>query len=186
MYEDIFTYDPHGEPFQHFVVIQGALVSITWEAYHEVNHGATLFAGEHSPALYSRPVKCQPNVVQFVVKDADALILVYDVSNRASFEALNSFYEAALPVLADLPTPRRKEATSGRRKPVAVLAHKADLPREEWLVGSEEGRWFAEGIGARFWEGSAKENTGLSEMTMSIMESILWNRAMGEEMAKAN
>jgi len=78
-------------------------------------------------------------------------ILVYDVRNRESFEALKDYWYERL-------------KQSGEENMVfGVAGNKCDLFREE-KVSEEEGKNFAESIGAIFYLTSCKESIGIDDL----------------------
>ena len=84
-------------------------------------------------------------------KDSNAILLVYDETDEDSFNELkNCWYELVKNLCCIL----------------AVVANKCDLSDKK--VKEEDGKKFAESIGAMFFEISAKENIGISNMFEKI------------------
>jgi small GTP-binding protein len=75
-------------------------------------------------------------------KNSDIVILVYDITNKKSFEELNYWYESAQKIL-------------GNDFMVGVIGNKSDLFTQE-EVTEDEGKKYAEKIGAKFKLTSAK------------------------------
>eukprot|EP00826_Nyctotherus_ovalis_P054798 TRINITY_DN7208_c0_g1_i5.p1 TRINITY_DN7208_c0_g1~~TRINITY_DN7208_c0_g1_i5.p1 ORF type:complete len:231 (-),score=65.21 TRINITY_DN7208_c0_g1_i5:124-816(-) len=105
-------------------------------------------------------------------RDADAALLVYDISNRGSFEDLSEW-------LKELNDKAPKEIL------MYIVANKADLVENE-AVTLEEGRKFAEEHNATFKMTSAKDNTGIKDVFSSIPVSLgLFVKERMEEQSKA-
>ena len=84
-------------------------------------------------------------------KDSNAILLVYDETDEDSFNELkNCWYELVKNLGCIL----------------AVVANKCDLSDKK--VKEEDGKKYAESIGAMFFEISAKENIGISNMFEKI------------------
>ena len=94
-------------------------------------------------------------VSKIFTKDAKALILIYDVTNENSFKELKDFWYA-------------NNKNYGAK--FFVVANKCDL--EDKKVKDEEGKAFAESIGADFFSISAKNNIGLSQLFERIGEVL--------------
>ena len=90
-------------------------------------------------------------------RDVQGAILVYDVTSRSSFNALDSWIE---------------EATAhGAKEPiVTVVANKTDKkPRE---VSEAEGRAWANHHGMLFAEASAKDGTGVHQLFEALFAKV--------------
>lgn len=148
-----------------------------------------------------------PAYFQMMLQEADGVILAYSVSSRASFDELVRILDLYQSVHDDENTTVRKErkksvmSSAYRRilnlsrstseedntncvkketRPIMLVACKVDLPPEEWEVSAEDGRQFADSIGADFVETSSKEGTGVQEMEEKIVRSTFayrWNRS---------
>ena len=91
------------------------------------------------------------SLAKIFYKDSKAILLVYDETNEDSFNELkNSWYEQVKNLGCIL----------------AVVANKCDLSDKK--VKEEDGKKYAESIGAMFFEISAKENIGISNMFEKI------------------
>ena len=91
------------------------------------------------------------SLAKIFYKDANAILLVYDETDEDSFNELkNCWYELGKNLGCIL----------------AVVANKCDLSDKK--VKEEDGKKFAESIGAMFFEISAKENIGISNMFEKI------------------
>ena len=91
-------------------------------------------------------------------QDAAAAILVYDITNRASFEGI-VFWMTEL----------KAKAPDGIR--ITIAANKSDLVEQE-VVHSSEAQKFAEENNAFFKLTSAKDGAGIREMFLGIATSL--------------
>ena len=91
---------------------------------------------------------------------ADGHLLVYSVSDRASFEALPNMHlqVAFLPDVEDRPT--------------VVAANKTDLDPQHHVVSRADGEAFASEINAPFFETSAKMNINVDAAFHQLVRSI--------------
>lgn len=89
------------------------------------------------------------------MQNKDALILAYSVEKKENFHALEKFYQNV------------KNYDPNNVTPKMVIANKVDLRRR--MVTTEEGNAFAESIGARYFETSAKMNTNINEMFVQLI-----------------
>jgi len=95
-------------------------------------------------------------------KDSQGAILVYDVSNRASFEALDYWMEEL-----------RNEVTNKSEADsivVCVCANKSDLRR---AVDESEGRLWADQHGFHFFEVSALNGDNVNEMFEALFQGVV-------------
>ena len=88
-------------------------------------------------------------------KDANAAVLVYDITRKISFEELQNYWfeqikESAPPNII-----------------VVIVANKSDLINEE-EVDEETARNFSNEIGAFFFSASAKNSTGINDIFLQI------------------
>ena len=87
-------------------------------------------------------------------KDSNAILLVYDETDEDTFNELKNFWYEQVKDLGQI---------------LAVVANKCDLSDKK--VKEEDGKKYAESIGAMFFEISAKENIGISNMFEKIAEA---------------
>lgn len=85
-------------------------------------------------------------------------MLVYDVSDRESFEELDGWIAEAI-----------KFGCNPREVPIALCANKIDKKR---LVGEEEGRQFATSRGMSYFETSANTGQSVSDMFDFLFKAI--------------
>jgi len=91
------------------------------------------------------------SLTKFFYKDAAVAILVYDVTNRNSFESMKNFWYGQI------------QDFGSKNIILGVAGNKCDMYEKE-EVNENEGKEFAESIGAFFEITSAKNNTGINEL----------------------
>ena len=94
------------------------------------------------------------SLAKIFYKDSNAILLVYDETDEDSFNELKNFWYEQVKDLGQI---------------LAVVANKCDLSDKK--VKEEDGKKYAESIGAMFFEISAKENIGISNMFEKIAEA---------------
>ena len=95
------------------------------------------------------------NISKIFFKDAKAVILVYDSTNEKSFKELKEYWYNQVKDLKQV---------------LAIVANKCDLAEKK--VKDEEGKEFADSVGAIFASVSAKENIGITELIQKVGEAI--------------
>ena len=93
-------------------------------------------------------------LTKFFYKDAAGCILVYDITKRKTFENLKNYWYQQL------------KENAAKNIVIGIAGNKSDLYEEE-EVKEDEGREFAEQIGAVFELTSAQNNTGINELFLS-------------------
>lgn len=96
-------------------------------------------------------------------KDTQAAILVYDVTNRASFESLDAWLQE---MRNEIGQPQKMDNII-----FFVCANKVD--RGNRMVDNTEGRIWAEGKGFQYFETSAASGEGVNDMFQAIFNSLL-------------
>ena len=96
------------------------------------------------------------SLARIFFKVAKAVILVYDSTNEKSFKEPKEFWYNQVKDIKQLV--------------IAVAANKCDLAEKK--VKDEEGKEFADSIGAIFASISAKENIGITELVQKVVEAI--------------
>ena len=99
------------------------------------------------------------SLAKIFYKDAKAVILVYDVTNKKSFDEMKDYWYEQIKQLGD------KDII------IAIAANKSDL-YEEKQVENEEGEKFATEIGAIFASTSAKNDSGIQALFENIGQKI--------------
>ena len=89
-------------------------------------------------------------------KSAKAVVLVFDMNNRASFDTLTDWVNEA-------------DSSIGKRVPYVLCGNKCDLPHE---VCEEEARDFASEIDAPFIMTSAKDGTNIADIFKTTAEQV--------------
>ena len=99
-------------------------------------------------------------IARMYYSDAKAVILVYDITNKKSFEEIKNYWYLQV-------------VEKGASDVIfALAANKSDLFQER-AVTDEEGKKFAEEIGAIFSETSAKNDSGINELFEHIGKKII-------------
>ena len=102
------------------------------------------------------------------MKGAKIALLVYDITNKESFNNLNEFYKQVCDI-------------NGRDKLIiGVVGNKNDL-YEERAVEEEEGKKYAEEIKASFFETSAKDHETIENLFLDICEQFIKNDGNNKE-----
>jgi small GTP-binding protein len=98
-------------------------------------------------------------LAQMYYRDCQVAILVYDCTNKQSYENLKNWY-------VEICDKGPKDVI------LAVVGNKADL-KEAKLIAEEEGKGFATDRRAIFAETSAKENQGVVELFNRISDELI-------------
>ena len=99
-------------------------------------------------------------IAKIYYKEARAVILVYDITDESSFNEMKEYWYEQVKLFA------RKDVI------FAVAANKNDLD-EERKISDEEGRKFANEIGAIFASTSAKNASGMQALFDNVGQKIL-------------
>ena len=91
-------------------------------------------------------------------KDASVVILVYNITIRKTFESLKNYYYPLI------------QQNCPKNIILAVAANEVHLYENEEIC-ENEGRAFADSIGAYFESVSAKHNTGIPELFMTVVKN---------------
>ena len=98
-----------------------------------------------------------------VIKNSDAVILVYAINDLLSFKALDQWLS------------KLNETVDISKKPIIILGNKADVLDEERKVSFEEGKNYADSKGYHFYETSAKTGQNIKEAFDDIFEQLYQN-----------
>ena len=96
-----------------------------------------------------------------VIKDCDAVMLVYAVDDKKSFLDLNNWL-TRISNISDL-----------SKKPIIIVGNKADIT-DKREVKYEEGKKFAEEKGHKFFETSAKTGEGIKEAFNELFDKLFY------------
>ena len=94
-----------------------------------------------------------------LMKGAEGIILMYDVTKRKTFESITEWVESI------------KEA-KGENFPVVLIGNKCDL-NEEREIDKEEGENEAKNNGYLFFETSNKDGTNVEEATIALISKVV-------------
>ena len=95
-----------------------------------------------------------------VIKNSDAVILVYAIDNRNSFNALDQWLN------------KLNDTIDISKKPIMIIGNKSDIENEKRVVTYEEGKKYADEKGYHFYETSAKNNVNITEAFNDIFEQL--------------
>ena len=98
-----------------------------------------------------------------VIKNSDAVILVYAINDVNSFKALDQWLS------------KLNETTDISKKPIIIVGNKCDVEDGERQVTIEEGKNYAENKGYHFYETSAKTGQNIQEAFNDIFEQLYQN-----------
>ena len=108
------------------------------------------------------------SLTKFFYKDAAVAILVYDVTNRKSFESMKNFWYGQI------------QDFGSKNIILGVAGNKCDMYEKE-EVNENEGKEFAESIGAFFEITSAKNNTGINELFETASNKFVYPNGNSNE-----
>ncbi len=94
-----------------------------------------------------------------VIKNSDAVILVFSVSDKTSLSNLNIWLSKII------------DTSDLSKKPIIIVGNKADIT-EGRQVKYEEGKQFAEEKGYKYFETSAKTGEGIKEAFNEIINQL--------------
>jgi len=94
-------------------------------------------------------------------RDANGALLVYDITDRDSFNKVQTWVKELRKML-------------GKDVTLAIAGNKCDLERSR-VVSIEEAEQYAETVGAKHYSTSAKLNKGLEELFLDLTKRMLAN-----------
>ena len=101
------------------------------------------------------------------IKKADGVILIYDISNRESFDSIGEWI-------------KNIRETGKEILPVVLVGNKCDLPPEKRKITVIEGKEKADEFKIPFFESSCKEGINIKEVFHKLIEEITtkssWNK----------
>ena len=95
-----------------------------------------------------------------VIKNSDAVILVYAIDDRNSFNALDQWLN------------KLNDTIDISKKPIMIIGNKSDVESDKRVVTYEEGKKYADEKGYHFYETSAKNNINIKEAFDDIFEQL--------------
>ena len=105
-------------------------------------------------------------------KGANGILVVYDITNRRSFEGLNSW-------LIEI------EKNGNKNVYKLLIGNKSDL-EDERKVSKEEGKEFAEINGMEFFETSAKEDYQVQDAFIQLTRDVIKSKDKSLEKSEKN
>ena len=105
-------------------------------------------------------------------KGANGILVVYDITNRRSFEGLNSW-------LIEI------EKNGNKNVYKLLIGNKSDL-EDERKVSKEEGKEFAEINGMEFFETSAKEDYQVQDAFIQLTRDVIKTKDKSSEKNERN
>ena len=112
-----------------------------------------------------------------VIKNSDAVILVYAINDKNSFKAL------------DLWLRKLNETSDLTKKPIIIIGNKSDVEESQREVTTQEGQNYADSKGYHFYETSAKTGVNVREAFSDIFEQLYLtfeDEITGKKSVKAN
>ncbi len=97
-----------------------------------------------------------------IIKNADGIILLYDITQNETFEAISSWME-------DI------ESLKGKGFPIVLIGNKIDL-EEMRVVETKEGQNLAKQYKINFFETSNKDGTNIEKACLSLINIIVNER----------
>ena len=96
------------------------------------------------------------------IKKADGVLLIYDISDRSTFDAINGWIQSLMDV--------GKESI-----PIILIGNKCDLSEDKRKVSNEEGIQKSNEYKIPFFETSCKDGININEVFDKIIEEITCN-----------
>lgn len=91
---------------------------------------------------------------------SNGVMIIFDVMNRESFDNINYWME-------------QTNKHSGQDAVKYIVGNKCDIPSSERAMTVEEGRALAQSLGCKYFEVSAKDNTGIDALFEEIATDML-------------
>ena len=107
------------------------------------------------------------------MKNTDIALAVYDITNRKTFEILDTFINSL------------KEINQNRNLTIGVTANKSDL-YEDACVNKEEGEEYANKIKALFFESSATDHENVENIFNKLTKDYIDKYGLKEETTQSN
>ena len=95
-----------------------------------------------------------------VIKTSDAVILVYSVNDKKSFNALDMWLN------------KLSDSSDLSKKPIVIIGNKSDIEQSKRVISYEEGKQYADSKGYHFYETSAKTGENVEKAFYDIFEQL--------------
>jgi Ras-related protein Rab-8A len=99
-------------------------------------------------------------------RNAQGIVLVFDVTNRASFDNIGNWMELI--------------NENFKNPSIILFGNKADIAKEKWKVSNEEAKEFAEKMKFPYFETSAMTKQGINE-GFSFIANDIYDKLKGKE-----
>ena len=96
-----------------------------------------------------------------VIKTSDAVILVYTVNDKKSFNSLDMWLN------------KLSDTTDLSKKPIIIIGNKCDIDQSKRQISFEEGKQYAESKGYHFYETSAKTGENVEKSVLFLVKKIM-------------
>jgi small GTP-binding protein len=106
------------------------------------------------------------NITQQYYKNADGILLIFDLSNKETFDMINKWMYQI------------KSNTTSDNIAIVLVGNKCDVENRQ--VSMEDANKLAYDYNIKYFETSALQNIGISEMFVSITEEIVNSNCMKE------
>ena len=107
------------------------------------------------------------------MKNTNIALMVYDITNRDSFDNLNQFYEELISINTE------------NKMIIGVTANKSDL-YEDACVNKEEGEEYAKTIKASFFESTATDHENVENIFNELTKDYIDKYGLKEETTQSN
>ena len=94
------------------------------------------------------------------IKKADGVILIYDIGNLESFEAVENWIKSIREIGKD-------------NLPIILVGNKCDLPDDKRMISLKEGQDKADEFNIPFYETSCKEGINIKEVFEKLVDDIM-------------
>jgi len=93
------------------------------------------------------------------IKNADGIILLYDITNIGSFESIQNWMSGI-------------NELKGKNFPAILIGNKCDL-NEDRVISYSKGKELAQSLGINFYETSSKDNINIEESNLDVINKII-------------
>ena len=107
-----------------------------------------------------------------LMKNADGILLFYDITNKSSFDSISGWIKSIYDV-------------KDKNFPIILLGNKCDLKNER-IVNEEEGKQVANQYGFSFYEISNKDGINIEEPSRELLDKIIEYKKVNKNSNKDN